>query len=44
MASKREDLADKYFNCSLRERVVFEAGIKLGTIYHQFVGTLSSSS
>ena len=45
MASKREDLADKYFNCSLRERVVFEAGIKLGTIYHQFVGTpLSANS
>ena len=45
MASKREDLADKYFNCSQRERVVFEAGIKLGTIYHQFVGTpLSANS
>lgn len=37
--SKREELAAKYFNCSLRERTVFEAGIKLGTIYHQFVGT-----
>ncbi len=36
---KREELAAKYFNCSLRERAVFEAGIKLGTIYHQFVGT-----
>ncbi len=23
----------------MRERAVFEAGIKLGTIYHQFVGT-----
>jgi hypothetical protein len=45
MPSKREDLADKYFHCSQRERVVFEAGIKLGTIYHQFVGTpLSSTS
>ena len=45
MPSKREHLADKYFNCSQRERVVFEAGIKLGTIYHQFVGTpLSSTS
>ena len=43
--SKREHLADKYFNCNQRERVVFEAGIKLGTIYHQFVGTpLSSTS
>ncbi len=36
---RREELASKYFNCSLRERAVFEAGIKLGTIYHQFVGT-----
>lgn len=44
MTSKREELADKYFNCSLRERVVFEAGIKLGTIYHQFVGTPLSST
>jgi len=35
---KREELANKYFNCSLRERAVFEAGIKMGTIYHQFVG------
>lgn len=37
--TKREELAAKYFNCTLRERAVFEAGIKLGTIYHQFVGT-----
>ena len=37
--SRREELAAKYFNCSLRERAVFEAGIKMGTIYHQFVGT-----
>lgn len=37
--SKREELAAVYFNCSLRERAVFEAGIKMGTIYHQFVGT-----
>lgn len=32
------DVADKYFNCSNSERAVFEAGIKLGTVYHQFVG------
>lgn len=32
------DPADKYFNCSDRERAIFEAGIKLGTIYHQYVG------
>jgi hypothetical protein len=37
--TRREELASRYFNCSLRERAVFEAGIKLGTIYHQFVGT-----
>jgi dihydroneopterin aldolase len=37
--SRREELAAKYFNCNPRERAVFEAGIKLGTIYHQFVGT-----
>jgi hypothetical protein len=30
--------ADKYFNCTDSERAVFEAGIKLGTVYHQFVG------
>ena len=39
MTSRREELAAKYFNCTERERAVFEAGIKLGTIYHQFVGT-----
>lgn len=39
MKSKREELATNYFNCTLKERAVFEAGIKLGTIYHQFVGT-----
>jgi hypothetical protein len=44
MSSKRERLAETYFNCSERERAVFEAGIKLGTIYHQFVGTPLDSS
>ncbi len=29
---------DKYFNCTDSERAAFEAGIKLGTVYHQFVG------
>ena len=38
MAS-REDLANCRFNCSVKERACFEAGIKMGTIYHQFVGT-----
>jgi len=32
------DIADRYFNCTDSERAAFEAGIKLGTIYHQFVG------
>lgn len=45
MPSKREELASRYFNCTMQERAVFESGIKLGTIYHQFVGTpLSTSS
>ena len=35
----REDLANSRFNCSVRERACFEAGIKMGTVYHQFVGT-----
>ncbi|WP_075056941.1 dihydroneopterin aldolase family protein [Thermogymnomonas acidicola] len=32
------DPAQKYFNCTERDRAVFEAGIKLGTLYHQYVG------
>ncbi|UCE73258.1 MAG: dihydroneopterin aldolase family protein [Methanomassiliicoccales archaeon] len=32
------DVADRYFNCTDSERAAFEAGIKLGTVYHQFVG------
>ena len=35
----REELADSRFNCTVKERACFEAGIKMGTIYHQFVGT-----
>ncbi|MDR1404966.1 MAG: dihydroneopterin aldolase family protein [Candidatus Methanoplasma sp.] len=38
MADSREDLASGKFKCSVRERAMFEAGIKMGTIYHQFVG------
>jgi len=33
-----KDKARKYFKCTDRERAAFEAGIKLGSIYHQFVG------
>jgi len=39
LKAKRESIADSYFDCSDTERAAFEAGIKLGTIYHQFVGT-----
>ena len=39
LLTDRESLANERFNCSERERAVFEAGIKLATIYHQFVGT-----
>jgi hypothetical protein len=33
-----KDPASHYFTCTDAERAVFEAGIKLGTIYHQFIG------
>jgi len=33
------DPGAKYFECSESERACFEAGIKLGAIYHQYVGT-----
>jgi len=35
-----EDPAKKYFHPSItdRERAIFEAGIALGALYHQFVG------
>ncbi len=35
----RESLASSKFSCSERERAAFEAGIKMATIYHQFVGS-----
>lgn len=35
----REDAASSRFACSVRERAIFESGIKLGTVYHQFVGS-----
>lgn len=35
----RDAMANSRFSCTDRERCVFEAGIKMGTIYHQFVGT-----
>lgn len=36
--SERELKAAHMFKCTIRERAMFEAGIKMGTIYHQFVG------
>lgn len=38
MRNSREAIADSRFSCTEAERAAFEAGIKLGTIYHQFVG------
>jgi len=30
--------SDSFFHCNASERAVFEAGIKLGGLYHQFIG------
>ncbi len=38
MSNGKKDPGEKYFACSNIERAAFEAGIKLGTIYHQFIG------
>ena len=35
----REKAADDRFACTERERCIFETGIKLATVYHQYVGT-----
>ena len=37
MATKSDPVA-RFFECTDRERAAFEAGIKLGAIYHQYVG------
>src|SRR3989442_236017 len=37
MSAARDPLAG-VFRCSERERAVFEAGVKLGSLYHQYVG------
>lgn len=39
MMNGREEYADSLFVCTDSERAAFEAGIKMGTVYHQFVGT-----
>ncbi len=36
---ENRDSAAEYFECSESERACFEAGIKLGATYHQYVGT-----
>ncbi|MEE9268050.1 MAG: dihydroneopterin aldolase family protein, partial [Thermoplasmata archaeon] len=33
-----EDPTADYFECTDAERAAFEAGIKLGSIFHQYVG------
>jgi len=33
-----QDPGAKWFRCNDRERAAFEAGIKLGSIYHQYMG------
>ena len=43
MGEAREEAAASYFDCTDAERAAFEAGIKMGTIYHQFVGVPVSS-
>lgn len=35
----RDSEAASRFVCTVRERCIFETGIKLATIYHQYVGT-----
>lgn len=40
----REKQASGMFACTERERCVFETGIKLATIYHQYVGTPFNAS
>jgi hypothetical protein len=32
------DPATNYFSCTDKERAIFEAGVKLGSIYHQYTG------
>lgn len=38
MDKKAERIGEEYFRCSDRERTAFELGIKLGALFHQFVG------
>ena len=38
LLSKVADPASNYFSCSDKERAIFETGVKLGSIYHQYTG------
>jgi len=40
----KEERFERFFEASRRERAAFEAGIKLGGIFHQFLGTPLSLS
>ncbi|MEF8833114.1 MAG: dihydroneopterin aldolase family protein [Candidatus Thermoplasmatota archaeon] len=35
--------AERYFECTDSQRISFELGIKLGALFHQFIGTPVSS-
>lgn len=39
MTEKMDEEAETYFNCTDKERAAFELGIKLGALFHQFIGT-----
>ncbi|MBS3816785.1 MAG: dihydroneopterin aldolase family protein [Candidatus Thermoplasmatota archaeon] len=41
--SKKMKEGEKYFDCTDKERISFELGIKLGALFHQFIGTPVSS-
>ncbi len=40
----QEDAAARFFDCTDAQRASFEAGIKLGGLFHQFVGTPLSAT
>ncbi len=43
MTKKTDQEANSYFDCTDNERAAFELGIKLGALFHQFIGTPVSS-
>ncbi len=38
MTDNMDEEADSYFECTDSERAAFELGIKLGALFHQFIG------